>query len=197
MNMATLVETYEVPEVESDSGVVECDAEALALIEQLGLKGQRELTVKRDDGETVRSPYREMTKEEFFVYSMICPQQTDLGQYKAGPIPLRVLQVASHAREHFPHLEVWHMRALPKDPVLVGKKDKYASEAFILARWGEVLEAWPVLIQQAAAIYRDKAKAAALKVKQEADSFLATLADIPDSEIVGRSISLPHAYGWE
>lgn len=137
------VETYEVPELTS-SGEVESDAEAVALIEKLGLEGQKQAI--NPDRPTERMPYRRMTEEERFVYEQLCPEQTSVERYSAGPIPLRVLQVIAHAREgaYFNQLEVWCPRtAALDDPVLVGvqKDGQFGGRAlFLLARWGAVLK---------------------------------------------------------
>src|SRR6476646_5054923 len=72
--------------------------EAQALIEELDLGGQKSLIRDRDvgEGETVATinPYRVMTLEEERVYRAICPAVTRLERFDAGPIPLRILQVA-------------------------------------------------------------------------------------------------------
>lgn len=81
-----LVETFELEEVAEQPP--ELEAEAVALIEKLGL-----------DGQQTRIPYRKMTEEETFVYGILCPMRTPLKKYKEGPIPLRVLQVAAHATD--------------------------------------------------------------------------------------------------
>ena len=139
--MATMqVETFEVTETYSD-GTVECEAEALELIERLGLDGQQQLV--KGFGETkVRSPYRKMTHEEGVIYKALCPKESDLTEFSESAIPVRVLQVAAHAVGLFDHILVWSAEnADVKDPVLVGVNgNKYStSERFILARWGEEL----------------------------------------------------------
>src|SRR5690606_31479142 len=95
------VETYEVNETLSDGTVEQMsDPESLALIEQLGLRGQETLLGKREAGDdvaVVRCPYRRMSAEEQNVFAVVCPQVTSLEEYASGPIPLRVLQVAAHA----------------------------------------------------------------------------------------------------
>ena len=142
-----LVETYE--EVEQTTGPEATVGEEVALIESLGLKGQAERI--RRDGEVSLNPYRLMLKDEQAIYAEICPARTDVSEYAAGPIPLRVLQVVSHARQFFPKIMVWHQAsAREKDPVLVGyEKNEWSSKPFILARWGAELEPLDVLAVKA------------------------------------------------
>jgi hypothetical protein len=154
MNM--LVETYEVDEVNVEHP--ECTDESLRLMEQLELKGQLTLVKKPEPDSLVKSfPYRKMTKDEVTVYGILCPAKTPLKDYADSQIPLRVLQVAALAKEHFQHLLVLHPEAMEKDPVLVGSNDAHPlyapSSWFILARWGEELDAWPLLVEKACKAY--------------------------------------------
>lgn len=138
-----LVETYEVTETNPDTGLAEFAPETLALIESLGLEGQKELTRTRsvEGGEQVTTimPYREMTAEENRVYGYLLPTKMPLEKYNRGPVPLRVLQVAALASREgwFDRLEVWcPANAQDKDPLLVGK---IGTRDHLLARWGDVL----------------------------------------------------------
>jgi hypothetical protein len=160
------VETYEAVETGFD-GAVECDAEALALIEQLGLEGQQKLVAKNDAGDDVRNPYRKMTADENYVYSLLLSRKVKLDQYDDGPIPLRVLQVAAHAKDHFSTLMVWcPENADVKDPILLGYTgNEYSRERFMLARWGEVLEPLDKLRPLAAAKHRAKLQADCAKAQ--------------------------------
>ncbi len=92
------VETFEAIERELAEHAPEEQAKALELIEELGLDGQQELLTERDDDDGERCPYRRMTAEEQRVYGAICEKTTEIEAYASGPIPLRVLQVAAHAR---------------------------------------------------------------------------------------------------
>lgn len=149
------VETFECAETAAEP--IETSEEALALIEEMDLAGQREFVCKSDkSGRDTRCPYRVITAEEMFVYRTLCPTETRLARYADAPIPLRVLQVAAHAKSlgKFNELLVWH-RAAPeiKDPVLIARdKGEYAHDRkyFILARWGEELETFVTLCQRAA-----------------------------------------------
>lgn len=149
------VETFECRETAAEP--IEACEEALDLIEQLGLAGQKELTAKKDEGQpAARCPYREITTEEAFVYGVLCPKKSPLKNYKASPIPLRVLQIAAHANSLglFKELEVWDKASVElKDPVLVAHTGNprytWENKTFILARWGEVLETFSVLMTRA------------------------------------------------
>lgn len=152
--MATMqVETFECSETAAEP--IEATEEAVRIIEELGLAGQMELVTKRPDNRDQRCPYREMLEEEVFVYGVLCPQRRSLADYKASPIPLRVLQLAAHATSLglFNRLEVWdRANAEEKDPVLVAhthKEYESGNKRFLLARWGEVLEPLAVLMKRA------------------------------------------------
>lgn len=166
------VETFEVQEV-TTSGKPEDCAEALRLIEELGLEGQQS---RNQDGKVC--PYRKMTKDEAFVYGVLCSQKTPLNKYSDEPIPLRVLQVAAHAKTQFGALEVWHPEnADIKDPVLVGVNGSPYStqERFILARWGEVLDSFEVLKKRAIETWRSKVEASIVEARAKLESDLASL----------------------
>lgn len=104
-------ETYEVEKIDqNEMQALAADGEAALLIEQLGLKGQQTLMTP-ETKELI--PYRVMTKEEHTVFKTLFPQRCAVEEYQQGPIPLRVLQVAAHARTlvdlpDFAYLEVWH-----------------------------------------------------------------------------------------
>lgn len=142
------VETYEVISDDPSQGdnalVNELESpEAVALIESLGLTGQRSLLVEsKETGAVVRSPYRQMTQAEFNIYRTVLPRTVELTEYDDGPIPLRVLQVAAHARELFPRIEVWYEAGSRDDPLLLGCDsdcDWRVRVRHMLARWGDVL----------------------------------------------------------
>lgn len=152
-----LVETYEATETD-ELGFAEDRDEAEALCKQLGLEGQKRFFRSKEEGRENSCPYRKMTREEMTVYRVLCPQKTSIENYSDGPIPVRVLQVATHAKEFFGKIEVWHPEnADIKDPVLVGENrlDNGDQEKFILARWGEVLLSFGELRALAGKIYRE------------------------------------------
>lgn len=190
-----LVETYEVTELDSENNP-ECEAEAVALIEQLGLTGQQKL-LTRSNGETVRAPYRRMTLDEAFVYGKVLPQKTKLDAYSDAPIPVRVLQVAAHAKELYESLYVWHpQNADEKDPLLVGINGPYYSprETFILARWGEELLSFAELAKKAGKILRAEIKAACGKGITELRAVSESLEELTDEELALMNKSVPSVY---
>jgi len=151
------VETHEVTEM-NEAGEIEVDEEAVKLIDELGLAGQKRLIEpEKEDADLSESrcPYRKMTSEEYFVFDNLFKSKTGLIEYDDESIPLRVLQIASHATRFFQHIEIWHKPSADvKDPLLVGvdwkDNDTWQKKYYTLARWGEALEAFPVLAQKAA-----------------------------------------------
>lgn len=179
-----IVETYEVDEATTDGrDSFEIEAEALALIEKLGLHGQQELTAGAEDDETVRTrvPYQTMTAEERAVYRIIFPAATSVESYKAGPIPLRVLQVVAHARTMFERLVIWHPQDKQPDPVLVGiNGPEYGPhEIFLLARWGDALAPFDELRERARSVVTRRFTSKAKQVIAECQGFLSA----PDASV--------------
>lgn len=148
------VETYEVNEIKTDC--TDDKTELIALSEKLGLSGQKKLL---NGDPTSTFPYRKMTQEEDRVYSVMLTGKCSLNQFEESVIPLRVLQIASHA-EQFPetrHMKVWYSPSQP-DPILVGMQSEYSGPTFILARWGDVLDSFHIVKQKALAKLIVKAK---------------------------------------
>lgn len=157
-----IVETYEVDEVGAEHP--EVSDEAVRLVAELGLSGQRKFT--EPDGDLklkTRAPYREVTAEEMFVIKMLCPIEVDLEKYDRAPIPIRVLQVAAHAKDcgMFTKLVVRCPRSeSDRDPFLLGlDKETYSSKRFILARWADDVDEWPALVKKALSKWKEKALA--------------------------------------
>ncbi len=136
--MAVEVETYEVEEQNETQAPEALEAEALQLIDDLGLQGQKSLVIKTPEtGEAgERIPYNKMTEDEQRTYKALCPVSVKAADYSAGIIPVRVLQAIAHARKLFDEVQVWHPRVYNPDPVLVGK---LGQDLFLLARWGATL----------------------------------------------------------
>jgi hypothetical protein len=175
------IETYEAISLDEQKGQIvneEVSEEAMALIESLGLNGQKELLSEREseDGAVVtRAPYRTMTAEETAVFSSVLPRHVAIDRYNDGPIPLRVLQVAAHAKglDMFEEIEVWcPANPATPDPLLiawVGGRYSRDRKAFILARWGEVLEPLDVLKDKAAKVLRSAVSAKIAEARNELD----------------------------
>lgn len=192
------VETYEVlsVDVNPDGSIVNetVDAEAMALIEQLGLAGQKELLSEHEvDGEAVitRNPYRLITAEELAIFSTLMPRRTRLDTYRDGPVPLRVLQIASHATKLFERLVVWHPEPGQVDPVLVGENGSEwnPSARFILARWGEELCSYEELRAKALPIIRSRMKSHLARARADLAALEASLDEQIDHYLHGGKVN--------
>lgn len=144
------------------------DAEAVSLIEQLGLEGQQAITNKET---LTREPYREMTKLEHFVWSSVCPEKTEVTRYRLSPMPLRILQVIAYARSLgiYEVLQVWHPRVVKNDPLIVGvpKGETYSLKRHLIARWGESLAPFEELREHAKEVFQRQFVAELAKLKRE------------------------------
>jgi hypothetical protein len=188
------VETYEAITVDEQNGSVVNELvseEALALITSLDLAGQRTLLeTKKVAGEEVvtRNPYRQITAEERAIYRAILPRTVDLAKYADGPIPLRVLQVAGHAKGLFPVLQIW-CPADPQmpDPLLIGRDSPstWSGNDFILARWGDILEPLDVLRVSAKRILLARLKADIAKARAGVTAFESGLDEKLDAYLLG------------
>jgi hypothetical protein len=156
------IETYECQE--SVESTVDDKEQVVALVEKLELKGRQSLIC----GEKSQiCPYREMTEEENFVYSTILPERKEAcRRFSPAPMPLRVLQVLSHALSigFFNNVFVWSAESIAesiqvKDPLLVGYTGQYnfsPDKIYMLARWGEILLPMSELRTQAVKMYKEK-----------------------------------------
>lgn len=168
------VETFECTEtIEETPAITE---EAKKLIEELDLSGQKNFLNETEGGLETRNPYRMIRRDEKFVYEALCPQKTSLVKFNESPVPLRVLQVASHANqfELFKRFEVWSAQGQIKDPVLVAKSEDsdWSGDIYILARWAEMLDSLENLIPKAVEIWREKAKKSVVSAINKAKSDL-------------------------
>ena len=162
------IEEFALSEV-VDQEVEEC-VEALELIEKLELEGQNKLKGKDEK----IMPYPEMTREQKFILDVLTPSHVVLKKYSRTAIPLRVLQIAAHATAiaFFNELQVWDTEGVDKDPVLVGKK---SYNYFLLARWGEHLENWTMMLQRATKKARDGMLGKLSQCRCDLDSRIARL----------------------
>lgn len=163
------VETFECEETITEP--IEASAEAVSLITELGLEGQQSLlNPETQEGEVVRCPYRKIRRDESFVYKRLCPRSTRLEEFSDCPIPLRVLQIAAHAKQ-FDVLKafwIWSAEGKVKDPVLIACTEEATyqkGDTFILARWGDVLDSWPLLVEKAVELWRQKCRAKFAEIK--------------------------------
>lgn len=196
------VETYEEITIDEQGGDVVNEVvsgEALALIESLGLEGQKAFvskTVVDDEDVERRIPYREITLEESRIFLTLFPQRTKLAAYSAGPVPLRVLQVAAHATEcGVTHLEVWHSRIPAADPVLVGNSKHptrtWDTRVLLLARWGTSLASLDELREQATKTLTTKVRAELESGRARIDAALQSIDSLVALHLRGESAEFP------
>lgn len=159
--MTMAVEIYDERELNPETLTNEPDAEALQLIEELGLKAQ-----KNDDGR--RIAYPNPTADQMFVISILFPARTPLDRYDAGAIPLRVLKEIRYYKSENPTHQLYVCHAPPaavKDPILMAYTGQYGfewdgdtSKRRLIARWGDGLAPWSELLQSAKKIAADRAE---------------------------------------
>jgi len=174
------VETFEIEDTShGEMNTLACDAEAIELIEKLGLTGQKSLV---NPTTVTRLPYQVMTNEEFKVYKAVCPEACAVKDFDAETIPLRVIQVYAGALELslFKRVEIWYAKEakIDKDPFLVGvtsnNNRSWEEKFYLLARWGKELISFDEMKSLAVKKLRDtrrselaqcKAKLAQLEVE--------------------------------
>lgn len=164
------IETYEIEEIKSsDASTMAADSEAIELCKKLGLEGQIRLTDPETD---TRFPYPKMSARQNLVFSTLFPEVTKLEQFGSGIIPLRVLQVAAFCKEQptIHHMRVWHTADIRKDPILIGYTSDYASEHYLLARWGDALEDFEVLAQRAVSTIKANLDAKLEEIKRKCEA---------------------------
>lgn len=159
------IEIYDERELDAVTLTTEPDTEALDLIHELGLKRQL-----NENGSRVAYP--SLTEDQILIIRTLFSQATRLEDYDAGAIPLRVLkEIRSYKAENPSHrLVICHAPpAQIKDPILLSCSSPYSyvdtsMDTFdgkrLIARWGDGLEAWDVLLARAQAIMRTKAEKA-------------------------------------
>ena len=129
--------------------------------------------------------FKKLTKEEGAVYSVLCPSKRERIEAKdilANPdIPERVKEIVEMTKDRFRKYDIWDAESYTvKDPILIGRqaqtndnsKYEWMDEQFLLARWGEELEAFPVLYEKAKTMIKKQSKVALLRAKAEIDSRL-------------------------
>lgn len=165
------IEVYDKTEqTVNDAGqlVAETDAEALALIEQLGLTGQQERNTsalnKVDEVSEKqihwRNHYDLITAEQQMVLIELFPEVCKVENYKNGPIPVRILKEISFIKDHFAFVYVCYAPpAELVDPVLIAvneeigywNKARMLTKCNLIARWGDALKPWAELYEDAVA----------------------------------------------
>lgn len=152
------IEVYDEREVNSATLTKECDAEALALLAELGL------TQQVSEAGT-RIAYPKPTADQAFVMEVLFPTATKLQRYDAGSIPLRVLkEIKTYRADNPSHLLIVRHSppAMVKDPILLAWTGNKAHEWLaeqpsgqwdsmrLIARWGDALDSWATLAERAA-----------------------------------------------
>jgi len=192
------IETYEITECQAENVQPEVAEEVVDLIETLDLNGQRKLLKRDDGGKSTRIPYQEMTREEQFVFRVLCPERIAVNEYDAGPIPLRVLQIVAlcNEKQWFERIEIWdRTRGTVDDPVLVGvMRDGYYERLFLLARWGKELDEMPYLLKVAWRTWRNSRLAKLREIKAEVSGAIAQLEDTEDLVEIPNRIDPPMFY---
>lgn len=187
------IETYEVELVDqTEMQALASEGEHAMLIEKLGLEGQRSLM----GGEKITPfPYRIMTKQEQLVFELLFPFKTALHEFASELIPLRVLQVAAHAKDtNFltKGLFVWHPEDSKHDPVLVGHTSDpqtfYATRYFLLARWGAAFKPFEALLTQAKTMWCQNRTAKLAKAKVEVENESKMVREMADLYFNGKSV---------
>lgn len=172
------------------------DAAALELIEKLGLTGQQKIMNR----ETVtRVPYRVMEEQEFHVYKALCPRACKIEDYELDPIPVRVLQVAAHAKalDFFKRIEIWcpNPAVFKDDPLLVGIESRknehgWANDHFyLLARWGRVLRPFEELIPLATEAMRKMRLGKLREIVSECEAAIRTAGVTHDLKVLSHQPS--------
>ena len=174
--MEMLVETFEQTE-SLPNGETEGNEEAVRLIEELDLRGQKEFIHPQTKE---RTPYREMTRKESRVYETLFPQRMKISEYRVSFIPLRILRVAAHAKNLgcYIEIEIWGGVTKPTDPILVGVvqgAQNWEKTYHILARWGEALASFEELFVRAIKVKRETVRFAAEKELGEVKNRLSSL----------------------
>ena len=183
------VETFECSETAAEP--IEASEEAISIMESLGLEAQLSLCTKTETGHATRCPYREITSEEQFVYTVLCPSSVKVERYSAAPIPLRVLQILSHAKSLglFKQFCVWDRESVTvKDPVLVAfdNDNEWARsrKCFILARWGDELETFATLLKRAVEKKKQQLLDQINAVKSRIDADVANVMGMSSEQII-------------
>lgn len=184
------IETFE---CETAPASVEFTEEAIALVEKLGASKQN---AYYKEGKPPL-PYRLMTLEEKAVYEILLPRKDDIKDYDASPIPLRVLQVGAHAKEVLEAgtLMIWHPGVGKDDPLLTLRiGESWASKYYLLARWGEVLEEWPVLFELAVKRQIETVTAAIVSSRMSLEQWQAGASDMVRNGIRKGQTDVPSNY---
>lgn len=175
-----LIETYEITEVSENSCAPMDAEEARKLSAELGLESQSRFYSVEPNA--LVFPFRKLTAQEAWVYGLVLPQRTKAESYADSAIPVRVLRAGAMAKgswsgEKAGCLVIWHTgNGDKKDPLLLWMVGTdWSHELYLIARWGEVLEPFSVLIEQAKSIWLATSMADLQKAKMDIEGCIASL----------------------
>lgn len=142
--MSTLqFESFALPEIDTEVLSPDmCDAR-LALIKELELTGQSKLLEAAPEQKP--HPFPRATRRQLCVIKTLCPERTDLKNYRSEHLPIRVLELAKLAKPHFACLSVYHPEDVREDPFLLGSESSWANTQHLICRWGAHLKSWAEL----------------------------------------------------
>lgn len=182
------VETYEIEEPKAEP---QLEAEAIDLIEKLGLEGQKSLVV--DTGETERRiPYREVTASEKVIFESVFSKTEDVKKYSEGIIPVRILQVISHGKDLFERVDV---RSGESGALLIGVNGRYSNEKwFPLARWGVELPSMAKLREDARRVIKNNFEKSLLDCIEKCQSMRQSVDSLVERRLSGDAVSIPTVY---
>lgn len=186
------VETYEIGEVLGEGGFVVTSPEAQKLAEEMGLEGQKRLSV---DGKKAM-PYRKLSKADVLVYRAAFPDQVELAEFDLDYLPLRVLQVARHAAgDLFKKIEVWSVsKSSGIEALLVGftTKEWGKEDPHLLARWGRLFESYDALKKEAGRASKVRYKTKLSVCAKEVSGVVASIDDMDDESFL--DVDVPNFY---
>jgi len=122
--------------------------------------------------EKIANPYMRLDPRTERVYEMLCPRKELYTDYKAGTLPLEVLQEINRCKENewFPVIAVWYDDKSP-DPFLIGYDSKKAdANKFLIARWGDELLPFEQLMAKAINRFKEAYGRALNRLIQDCES---------------------------
>lgn len=143
-------------------------------IMNLGLEGQLKLT--KNSPKNAASPYTFMNEQMKLVFTTLCPTRAEVEKYDKSMIPIDVLSHVALCKQegYFKKMEIWYDNKSP-DPILVGHITKeYSSPLHIIARWGDEIVPYELLVEKAIRRYTEAFK---LAVKDTMSKCEAALSD--------------------
>lgn len=191
------VEIYDERELDSESLTTEPTEEQLELINELGLKNQIS-----DSGAPLIYP--KVTENQSIIIKTLFSQCTELKNYDAGRIPLRVLKEIKYYKSEYPEhtLVIYHEPDLKiKDPVLLAYPsglssyyyERLSNNPTLIARWGTALESWDVLYEKATKKLASTRMGQLLKIRSQVDTAIEAI----KSGAVWTNTESPHLMNME